>query len=49
MTRILPDGTKKIFIVDVDSLIKGKGRAREKDDTLLLEPGDIIYVPERLI
>jgi ribosomal protein L16 Arg81 hydroxylase len=33
----------------VDSLIKGKGRTREHDDSLLLEPGDIIYVPERLI
>ena len=49
MTRILPDGKKKTFIIDVDSLIKGKGQVREKDDTLLLEPGDIIYVPERLI
>jgi polysaccharide export outer membrane protein len=49
VTRLLPDGTKKIFIVDVDSLIRGKGKARERDDTLLLEPGDIIYVPERLI
>lgn len=49
VTRILPDGTKKVFTVDVDSLIKGKGRTREHDDTLLLEPGDIIYVPERLI
>jgi polysaccharide export outer membrane protein len=49
VTRILPDGTKKVFFVDVDSLIKGKGRTREHDDSLLLEPGDIIYVPERLI
>jgi polysaccharide biosynthesis/export protein len=49
VTRILPDGTKKVFTIDVDSLIKGKGRTREQDDTLLLEPGDIIYVPERLI
>jgi polysaccharide biosynthesis/export protein len=49
VTRILPDGTKKVFTIDVDSLIKGKGRVREQDDTLLLEPGDIIYVPERLI
>jgi polysaccharide export outer membrane protein len=49
VTRIGPDGSKKVFTVDVDSLIKGKGRTREKDDSLLLEPGDIIYVPERLI
>ena len=28
---------------------KGKDRNKAADDTLLLEPGDIIYVPERLI
>jgi polysaccharide export outer membrane protein len=49
VTRILPDGTKKVFTVNVDSLIKGKDRAKVNDDTLLLEPGDIIYVSERLI
>ncbi len=49
VTRIMPDGAKKTFTIDVNSLIKGKERARENDDTLLLEPGDIIYVPERLI
>ncbi len=49
ITRILPDGTKKVFTVDVDGLIKGRGHSRGTDDTLLLEPGDIIYVPERLI
>jgi polysaccharide export outer membrane protein len=49
VTRLLPDGTKRVFTVDVDSLIKGRDRAKVEDDTLLLEPGDIIYVPERLI
>jgi polysaccharide export outer membrane protein len=49
VSRVLPDGTKKVFTVDVDSLIKGKDRNKVADDTLLLEPGDIIYVPERLI
>ena len=49
VTRLLPDGTKKVFTVDIDSLIKGKNRTKGEDDTLLLEPGDIIYVPERLI
>ncbi|MGA2445561.1 MAG: polysaccharide biosynthesis/export family protein [Opitutaceae bacterium] len=49
VTRLLPDGTKKVFTVDVDRLIKGKDRNKADDDTLLLEPGDIIYVPERLI
>jgi polysaccharide biosynthesis/export protein len=49
ITRILPDGTKKVFTVDVDGLIRGRDRNRGNDDTLQLEPGDIIYVPERLI
>jgi polysaccharide export outer membrane protein len=49
VTRVLPDGAKRVFTVDIDSLIKGKARAQGQDDTLLLEPGDIIYVPERLI
>ncbi len=49
VTRLLPDGSKKVFTVDVDALIKGKDRGKAADDTLLLEPGDIIYVPERLI
>lgn len=49
VTRILPDGTKKVFTVDVDSVIKGRKDAKVEDTTLLLQPGDIIYVPERLI
>jgi len=49
VTRLLPGGTKKVFTIDIDNLIKGKDRARMEDDTLLLEPGDIIWVPERLI
>jgi polysaccharide export outer membrane protein len=49
VTRIGPDGKVKTFVVDVDSLIKGKNRAKSADDSLLLMPGDIIYVPEKLI
>lgn len=49
VTRIMPDGTKKVFTVDVDSVIKGKKDAKVEDTTLLLQPGDIVYVPERLI
>lgn len=49
VTRMMPDGTKKVFTVNVDDLIKGKDRNKPEDDTLQLEPGDIIYVPERLI
>lgn len=50
ITRILPDGSKKIFTVDVDSMIKGKkGSGKTEDNIFLLQPGDIVYVPERLI
>jgi polysaccharide export outer membrane protein len=50
VTRLLPDGTKKVFTVDVDNVIKGKkAQGNVEDNTLLLEPGDIVYVPERLI
>jgi polysaccharide export outer membrane protein len=49
VTRIDAAGKVKVFVVDVDSLIKGKNRARSEDDSLLLLPGDIIYVPEKII
>ena len=49
VTRIDAAGKVKVFVVDVDSLIKGKNRARSEDDSLLLLPGDIISVPEKII
>ena len=49
VTRVGPDGKVQVFVVDIDSLIKGKDRAKSGDNSLLLLPGDIIYVPERLI
>jgi polysaccharide export outer membrane protein len=49
ITRIMPDGTKRNFEVDVESLIKGRRGANVQDNSLVLEPGDIIFVPERLI
>ena len=49
VTRILPDGSKKNFEVDVQSLIEGRKKANVSDNSLILEPGDIIYVPERWI
>lgn len=48
VTRIKEDGSKEVFTVDVESLIKGRSRATAQDNTLLLLPGDIVYVPERL-
>jgi polysaccharide biosynthesis/export protein len=49
ITRILPDGTKKVFTVDVDSIIKGKKSNNADDNNFLLQAGDNVYVPERLI
>lgn len=46
VTRTLPDGTLKTFTLDVESAIKGKGSA---DAAFVLEPDDIIYVPEKII
>jgi polysaccharide export outer membrane protein len=49
VTRTLPDGSTKVFTLDIESFIKGKSKARKDDTTLLLEPDDIVYVPERII
>ncbi len=49
VTRINRDGTKTNFEVDVDSLIRGRRGANVSDNSLVLEPGDIIFVPERFI
>ncbi|HWA84714.1 MAG TPA: polysaccharide biosynthesis/export family protein [Opitutus sp.] len=48
VTRVLPDGTKKTYTVDVESIIRGKNTSSQAH-SLLLEAGDIVYVPERII
>ena len=47
VTRIMPDGTRKVFTIVVDSIIKGKKDNKSED--LLLQAGDNVYVPESLI
>jgi polysaccharide export outer membrane protein len=51
VTRILPDGSTRVITLDVESLIKGKSNAKTNEDNnaMLLEPDDIVYVPERII
>jgi polysaccharide export outer membrane protein len=50
VTRILPDGSTKVITLDVESLIKGRSNAKTNvDNALILEPDDIVYVPERII
>lgn len=49
VTRISKDGKKEVFTVDVESLMKGRDKAKATDNSLILQPGDIVYVPERII
>ncbi|HEY1792843.1 MAG TPA: polysaccharide biosynthesis/export family protein [Opitutaceae bacterium] len=48
VTRVLPDGTTKVISLDVESQIKGKNSGKG-GEAFLLEPDDIVYVPERII
>lgn len=47
VTRTMPDGSQKVFTLDVESALKG--RATNDDANFVLEPDDMIYVPERII
>jgi polysaccharide export outer membrane protein len=51
VTRIMPDGGAHVFEVDVDGVMKGKIKDKDKVQAanMILEPGDVIYVPERII
>lgn len=51
ITRRAPDGTViKVWVIDVENLIRGKAKgAKVEDTTLELEPGDIVFVPQRII
>ncbi|HEX2852531.1 MAG TPA: polysaccharide biosynthesis/export family protein [Opitutaceae bacterium] len=49
ITRVYPDGSKKVFEVDVESLMKGRDKAKAGDSDFILEPNDLVFVPERII
>ncbi len=44
LTRNYPDGRTETRIIDADEIIKGNSK-----DTIQLQKGDVIYVPERLL
>ncbi len=48
ITRISAEGKKEVFSVDVESMIKGRRGAKVADTSLVLQAGDIIFVPLRL-
>lgn len=45
VTRTLPSGEKKDFDVNVEQMINGRGEAKP----FMVEPGDYIFVPERVL
>lgn len=49
VTRTSPDGKTVTITVDVDSLIRGRKSSNRDNSAILLEPGDVVYVPERII
>lgn len=49
VTRITADGKKVTFTVDVEGAIRGRKGNTAENSSLPLEPGDIVYVPERII
>jgi polysaccharide export outer membrane protein len=49
VTRINAEGKKVTYTIDVESVIRGKKASNAENSSLPLEPGDIVYVPERII
>lgn len=49
VTRVQPDGTTKIYTLNVDAILKGKDLGKSTDNSFVLEPDDIVYVPEKII
>jgi polysaccharide export outer membrane protein len=50
VTRILPDGSTEVKNFDVKSLMQGKkAAAKNPAADFLLEPNDIVFVPQRII
>ncbi len=49
VTRVQPDGSLKVLVFDVESILKGKKDARAEDSSLVLEANDLVFVPERII
>lgn len=48
ISRTMPDGTPRTFEKDVESMLRAKNRANLAEAEFVLEPDDIVYVPERI-
>ena len=49
VTRTKPDGTLEFFTLDVESALKGRARKDSGDAAFVVQPDDVIYVPEKII
>jgi polysaccharide export outer membrane protein len=49
VTRTMPDGTLRTFTLDVESALKGRAASNSGDAAFVVEPDDVIYVPEKII
>jgi hypothetical protein len=50
VTRFGPDGkVAKTWVVNVDNLIKDEVGKRGDNTPIELEPGDVVFVPQRII
>ena len=49
VTRTMPDGSLKVFTLDVESALKGRAQSNSGDAAFVVEPDDIVYVPEKII
>lgn len=49
VTRTMPDGSLKVIKLDVESAMKGRLKTQSEDASFVLQPDDMVYVPERMI
>jgi polysaccharide export outer membrane protein len=49
VNRTMPDGTTHIYTLNVDAVLKGRDTGKSADNNFVLEPDDIVYVPEKII
>jgi polysaccharide biosynthesis/export protein len=48
VTRTRPDGTLESHTLDVESALKGRARPDSGDAAFVVQPDDLIYVPEKI-
>ncbi len=48
ISRPQPDGTTKYFYKNIEGILKAKDTGNSADANFVIEPGDTIYVPEKI-